>query len=105
MRPFARRLPWILAAVLAAYSLVCLLLLGVFNAWDIALPQWAESVYLAVFIAPVLILCWPWYPLLSRWGMMEGEWFRLPSLTGIALVIGTYILVLLAAGWLMNRKD
>jgi len=36
--------------------------------------------------------------------MMEGEWFRLPSLTGIALVIGTYILVLLAAGWLMNRK-
>ena len=60
MKPLVRRLPWILAAILGGYSLVCLLLLGIFNAWDIALPPWAESVYLAVFIAPVLILCWPW---------------------------------------------
>lgn len=103
MSPLFRRLPWILAAALAGYSLINLLLIGIFNAWNITLPPWAEMVYLGVFVAPVLVLARPWYPLLSRWGMMEGEWVRLPSLTGIALAIGTYVVVLLLAGWFLKR--
>lgn len=100
-----RRLPWILAAVLAGYSLTSLLLLGMLNAWDAALPPWLENVCLILFVAPILILCRPWYPLLSRWGLMEGEWIRLPSLAGVALVIGTCVAALLLTGWLMNRGE
>lgn len=68
-----------------------------------ALPKWVEAIYVALFIVPVLILCKPWYPLLSQWGLMQGEWIRLPSPLGVILVFGIYTLAAVIVGLLLNR--
>ncbi len=104
MAPRFRRLHRSILFALPLYGFMSLL------AWRLQsngapLPAWMEGIYAALFMAPVFVLCKPWYPLLSRWGLMQGEWIRFPSSLGVVLVFGVYTAVLVVLGrWLDHRS-
>ena len=81
-----RALPLAFVAYVAlALALLRLLARGV--------PAAVEAA-ISLFVVPVMYIFRPVYPLLDRLGLLEGDWWRLPSTGGFALATALYAAVL-----------
>ncbi|MEE2023963.1 hypothetical protein [Alkalimonas mucilaginosa] len=68
--------------------------------WE--LPYWLEKAFLG-FALPLWLLIMPWMGLLQSWHLIEGEWWKLPTLTGLTLVLLAYTALYYAMLWLVRR--
>lgn len=104
-----RRVFFILAGALMVHFLATMLLSLLINRSQVRFGALVEDVYLVLFLAPQLILCRPWAPVLSRLGLMAGEWWRMPSPVGMLVVNSVYVAVLVGLGfacqqWLRHEQ-
>jgi hypothetical protein len=54
------------------------------------------NLFSLLFLAPLVFLTSPFTHILNKFGWIEGEWFRLPSPTGIFFVYLAYTVLMLA---------
>lgn len=100
-----KKIPFILALCLGVHLFGLVLASWLINASGIKFPVWAENFYAAIFLFPELAWSKPWNIILSHLHMMEGEWLRMPSMAGFALVDAIYFFSLLGLGMYLNRKS
>lgn len=100
-----RNLPFVPSGAIALHFLGMLTLRSIMNHVEIASTNTLlENLWLVIFLAPELIWSRPWAGVLGRLGLMEGEWWRMPSLPGLALVNFIYVLGLVGFGFLLRRR-
>lgn len=85
---------WVAPAILIGYVALARLLMPLleYN------PPASVEILLSIFIAPLFYIFRPLYPLLKPLGLLEGEWWTLPSAAGMALCTAVYAVLLYAAG-------
>lgn len=98
------RVFFVLAGALMVHFLATMLLSLIINRSNISVGGLGEKLYLSLFLAPQLILTRPWAPVLSRLGLMEGEWWRAPSPVGMFLVNTACAIVLLGLGFALQQR-
>jgi hypothetical protein len=93
-----------LAGALMVHFVATIMLSLLVNRSGLRTGALIETLYTFFFLAPQLILCRPWLPVLSRLGLMAGEWWRMPSPLGMLLVNIMYVSVLVALGFAIGQK-
>jgi ABC-type Fe3+ transport system permease subunit len=93
-----RRVFFVLAGALMVHFLATMLLALLIKRSKVRVGTLVENLYVVFFVAPHLILCRPWATVLSRHGLMEGEWWRAPSPVGMLLVNAMYFIMLVGLG-------
>ena len=83
-----KQLSLCLSACFMAYLWVVFLILVLLNL-DCSLPRFVEAIAASFGLASK-----PFFPLLDHLGLMEGEYWRLPSLVGYLLVVVIYLVLL-----------
>lgn len=97
--------PWLLAtAITVHYALATAATWGL-TRWNLSLPNWLETLYIGTLVVPVVMICRPWFPALSALGLMEGDMVRLPSVAGASLVVSGYVILLVATGFFLDRRE
>lgn len=96
-----KNVPFIVSTAIVVHFAGMLLVARVLHARSF--PLWMENGYMFGFLAPEMIWCRPWTPVLEKLGLMEGGWWRMPSLRGLALVNSMYVLGLCGIGLIMRR--
>jgi hypothetical protein len=98
MRIDYHHIRWILPAFFITYVVIAGALLRLLNT---QLPP-SIDIIIQLIIAPMFFIFRPFYPLLNRLGLMEGEWWRLPSLGGMVLSCVVYAAFLYIVGVLIT---
>jgi hypothetical protein len=98
-----RNLPFVLGGAITLHFFGMVVSGWIMDAAQIA-DTFLTNIYMVVFLAPELIWSRPWFGVLGRLGLMEGEWWRMPSFAGLALVNFIYVLSLAGLGFGLRRR-
>ena len=91
--------PWIIPGIFIGYILLSFGLLWLLN---FNLPSAVEKI-ISILILPFFYIFYPFYPVLKKFGMLEGEFWRGPSLLGYIFVVVVYAIIFYCLGlWIRN---
>jgi hypothetical protein len=75
------RLPWLFVSIFVCYAATAFTLWGIY---DLLKLHWINKV-LEGFFDPLIFISMPLWPLYEKIGLMEGDWIRLPTMSGLVL--------------------